>query len=420
MPESIDDRLAAAGLPRLPRGVWLEIDESALAQNVGVARELVGPHIEINAVVKADGYGHGLVGAARAFQAGGVDRLSVAGLDEALVLRGAGIALPIMVLFAIPVDEVARAAQADVEIVAADVRTIAALLDRWKERSAADAARNGLVMHVEVETGLARAGLEPDDVPAIARAISDTAGVRLGSLWSHLASAEDGDATARAVEAFGRAASALRAAGLTVPPRHLAATGGLLTGRAAHYEGVRLGLCLYGVTPLDLPMPDRERAFADRLQPAMTLKCRPLRIQHFAAGTPVGYSGKWQTARESVIATLPLGYADALPRSTWPGAEALVRGHRVPLVGNVAMDAVMADVTDVPGLSMDDEFVLMGAQGDQKIDVYELARARNTIPWEALTGMSFRIPRVYHAGSVLMGLRTLNGEARVQATLLST
>jgi alanine racemase len=232
-------------------------------------------------------------------------------------------------------------------------------------------------------------------------------------MWSHLASPEDADATAAAVTAFERATSLLSDAGIPVPSRHLAATGGLFTERAPILDGVRLGLALYGVTPLDLPMPPRARAFADRLRPAMALKARPLRIERFSAGTPVGYSGAWRTPRESVIATLPVGYGDALPRSTWPGAEALVRSQRVPLVGNVAMDAVMADVTDVAGIQMEDEFVLLGEQGRQKIDVYELARARNTIPWEVLTCMSHRIPRVYHARSVLMGLRTLSGESRV-------
>lgn len=414
MADSIDARLAAAGLPQLPRGVWLEVDEDALANNVTVVREMAGPGIQINAVVKADGYGHGLVGAARAFEAAGVDRLCVAALDEALALRGAGIAIPVMVLFSIPVGEVSRAAESSVEIVASDVRTTVATLDRWAaERGAGSSEARELVVHLEVETGLARAGLLVDDIPAIVRRISETAGVRLGSVWSHLASSEDANETGRAVTTFERAASALRDAGLPVASRHLAATGGLFTGRSPLYGGVRLGLALYGVMPLDLPMPSRSLAFAERLKPAMALKSRPLRIERFPAGTPVGYSGAWRTQRESVIATLPLGYGDALPRSTWPGAEALVRGQRVPIVGNVAMDAVMADVTDVSEILLDDEFVLLGEQAGLKIDVHELARARNTIPWEVLTCMSHRIPRVYHAGSVLMGLRTLNGDTRV-------
>ena len=407
--ESIDDRLAAAGLPRLPRGVWLEIDEAALANNVAVFRELIGPGVELNAVVKADAYGHGLVPVARAFESSGVDRLCVASLDEALALRRAGIESDILVLFAIPPDGLLDAAHNSIQISITDAGTLLTELER------PTGSYDLVAVEVEVETGLSRGGVMVDELPAVLKR-ARTSARALGPIgvWTHVASPEDAAATASQVREFDRAITLANEAGEFVGlRRHMAATGGLLSGRVPTYEGVRIGLGLYGVLPLDLPMPDRERALSERLRPAMTLKARALRIQSFPAGTPVGYSGKWRTQRESIIATLPLGYGDALPRSTWPGAEALVRGHRVPLVGNVAMDAVMADVTDVPDVSMDDEFVLMGEQGGQKIDVYELARARNTIPWEALTDMSFRIPRVYHAGSVLMGLRTLNGETRV-------
>jgi len=151
----------------------------------------------------------------------------------------------------------------------------------------------------------------------------------------------------------------------------------------------------------------------------MSLKCLPLRIERFPSGTRVSYGGRWTAARESVIATLPVGYADAIPRPA-PWGEALVRGQRVPLVGTVAMDAVMADVTDVPGVSQDDEFVLLGSQAGQEISTGDLARARTTIPWEVATGMSYRIPRVYHADSVLMGLRTLISETTAAADGAST
>jgi alanine racemase len=142
-----------------------------------------------------------------------------------------------------------------------------------------------------------------------------------------------------------------------------------------------------------------------------------LRVETVAAGTRVGYGGTWIAPRESVIATLPVGYGDGWARAYSPGAQALVRGARVPLVGTVAMDAVMVDVTDIPGVGVNDEFVLIGRQGREFIGVAELARLRNTIPWEVVTSMSFRLPRVYHAASVLMGLRTLAGEmmARTEA-----
>ncbi|MEX2547089.1 MAG: alanine racemase [Chloroflexota bacterium] len=409
--ESIEARLLAAGLPALPRGVWLEIDLDALANNVSILREMVGPSVEVNAVVKADAYGHGLKSAGLAFESAGADRLSVASLDEALALREAGVEIPVLVLFAIPPGEVVLAAHERVEVVAADLPGTSAMLDRW----AAEGGDTELVVHVEVETGLTRAGVMPEDVPALIERLNGGPRVRVAGLWTHLASPDDESATAAQIAAFDRTAALVRNAGLPLPARHVAATGGLFTGRAPVYEGVRIGLGLYGLLPAELPMPERERAFAERLRPLMMLKCRALRIERFPPGVAVSYGGRWRTERESVIATLPVGYADAIPRPA-PWGEALVGGLRVPLVGTVAMDAVMADVTDIPELSMDDEFVLLGAQEGQEISTGELARARNTIPWEVATSMSYRIPRVYHAGSVLMGLRTLNAETRVATT----
>jgi alanine racemase len=166
---------------------------------------------------------------------------------------------------------------------------------------------------------------------------------------------------------------------------------------------------MYGMLPLDLPIPEELRPYAERLRPAMQLKCHALRIETFPAGVSVGYGGKWTAQRESVIATLPVGYGDAIPRSA-PWGEVLVQGRRVPMVGNVAMDAVMVDITDVPTATHDDEFVLLGEQGSEIITAGDLARARNTIPWEVATSMSYRLPRVYHAASVLKGLRTLTAE----------
>jgi alanine racemase len=406
--ESINDRLAAAGLPALPRQVWLEIDESALAGNLAALRTLVGADVAINAVVKADAYGHGLAPVARVFESAGADRLCVASLDEALVLRGAGVQQPILVLFSIPPNEVVRAARENIEIVAAERSSTLAALRHWSQARTSDT----LNVHLEVETGLSRGGVKPGAVVDLARQIIDTPGTRLAGIWSHLATPDDQRVTQAQDDSYRRALSALREAGIAIPARHLSATGGVFTEWADKYEGIRPGLSLYGIVPSDLPLGAREGEIAPLLRPAMALKCRPLRIESLDAGTPVGYGGRWVTPRDSAIATLPVGYGDGWSRSSFPGTYALVRGQRVPLVGTVAMDALMADVTDVPGLDLDDEFVLIGSQGAESITAEEVARARNTIAWEVVTSMAYRLPRVYHAGPVLLGLRTLAGEVR--------
>ena len=406
---TIDERLAAAGLPALPRGAWLEIDEGALASNLRAVRALVGANVEVSAVVKADAYGHGLIPAARVFEVAGADRLCVASLDEAVTLRDAGLQLPILILFAIPPAEAALAARSNFEIVASEASSTIATLEVWARQRTGGGQ---LAIHLEVETGLSRAGLIPDRVADMAARIGATPGARLAGLWSHLATPESTEATAAQVGAFRRASDALANSGLTVPPRHIAATGGIFTGRAPVFDAVRPGLCLYGLLPADLPIGDTQREAAGRLRPAMAVKCRPLRIERLAAGTAVGYGGRWVAARESLIATLPIGYGDGFVRAYTPGATALVRGPRVALVGTVAMDAVMADVSDVPDAGLDDEFVLLGDQSGARIVTDELARARTTIPWEVVTNMAHRLPRVYYRDSVLLGLRTMSGETR--------
>ena len=408
---TIDERLEAAGLAPLPRRAWLEVDLGAITNNVAVFRELVGPDVELNAVVKADAYGHGMLPVARTVEQAGVDRLCVATLDEALALRTSGIRIPVLVLFEIPASGLRAAVANSIEV---SVTGAGDLIDTIKREKPADA----VTYDVEIETGLTRAGVKPDDLaPLIESAQAEEHGSQPAAIWTHMAAPEDESVTAAQVSELERAIRLAYASDESTPPLHAAATGGLLTARVPTYDGVRIGLGLYGLLPLDLPIAQELRAIADRLQPAMELKAMPLRVETFPAGTRVGYGGTWIAPRESVIATLPVGYGDGWARAYSPGAQALVRGTRVPLVGTVAMDAVMVDVTEIPAVGVDDEFVLIGRQGPDFIGVAELARHRNTIPWEVVTSMSLRLPRVYHAASVLMGLRTLAGEmtARTEA-----
>jgi alanine racemase len=406
--ESIDDRLVAAGFQPLPRPIWLEIDLDALANNVSVFRELIGPGVELSVAVKADAYGHGLIPVGRALEKAGVDRLCVASIDEASELRRAGVSVPILALFPVPAAHLAAAADVRIEVSASDEGSANDLV-AWR-------GPQPLNVHVEVETGLTRGGILVDRVTPVVAALRANPNVRVAGIWTHMAMPEDEAVTAAQVEAFDTAVDNVRNAGLAVPPRHAAASGGVLTGRVPSYEGVRIGMGVYSPLPTDLAMPPALNLANDRLKPVMSLKCRALRIERFPVGVRVSYGGRWTTQRESVIATLPVGYGDGIPRPA-PWGQALVKGRRVALVGTVAMDAVMADVTDVAdGLSTRDEFVLLGSQGRDEISAVELARSRNTIPWEVVTGMFYRIPRVYHAASVLMDVRTLNSETRVSPT----
>ena len=412
----IEERLRLAGLPPLPRTAWLEIDMERLAGNVRAIVAGLPAGTLVEAVVKANAYGHGAVPVAHAALEAGARGLCVATLDEALALRAAGIPAPILVLFPVPPDGVAEAARAGIALAAGDsviwARGLAAYA---RVRRRARGRLGELAVHVGIETGLGRDGLAPDEAVAAVRALAAVPGTHFDGAWSHLQSPEDAGRTARQVARFEAALDALAAAGLPAPHRHLLASGGLLAveryvgGERPLFDGLRVGLALYGIAPEGLPVGRAAAGIHAALRPVLSLHARPVRVTDLPTGEGVGYGPSFVTARFSRIATLPVGYADGWARGLGNRAFALVRGGRVPLVGTVAMDAVMADVTDVPGLPVtpDDEFVLLGEQGDARITAAELARERATISWEVVAAMSARLPRVYTAPAEAVGICTL-------------
>ena len=354
-------------------------------------------------MIKADAYGHGVLPVARALVAAGADGFCVATFDEAVELRSAAYDGPLLVLYPIPPGLAAEARREAIAVTAGDDELLSALLDA--AASVPDAPP--LELQLEVETGLGRGGFRVAEVAGAAELIAGSRHARLAGVWTHLQAAEDGPRTGTQVERFEAAANELRTAGIPVPARHQAASGGLLVDGVASLDSVRPGLATYGIAPEELGLDGAPLG----LRPALSLHARPVRVAELPAGWGISYGPTFTTARPSRIATLPLGYGDGWPRSLSNRAEALVRGRRVPLVGNVAMDAVMADVTDVTGppVTIADEFVLIGAQGAERITAVEVAAARATNSWEVVTSLSARLPRVYHAASVPRELRTLGG-----------
>lgn len=383
---------------------WLELDIDALAGNLAALRALSGG-VPVHPVVKADAYGHGAVPIARALVAAGAEGLSVATMDEALELREAGTTGPIRVLYAVPPELVPDAIEGGIAIAVGDGSTIDGLV----AAAARHADLGPLLVEIEVETGLGRGGTAPEGLGALVERIDSAPALRLTGVWTHLQASEDAAITGRQLARFEEAASVMSPDGRGLPARHVAASGGLLTGVGA-FDGVRPGLSTYGILPDELSdLPDDSRA---PFRPVMSLHARPIRVAELPAGHGISYGPSFTTSRPSRIATLPLGYGDGFARAHANRAQALVRGGRVPLVGNVTMDAVMADVTDVPGppITLEDEFVLLGVQGDERIRAEDLAQQRTTNTWEVVTLMSARLPRVYHAATgAVVGLRTLTG-----------
>ncbi|MEA2609051.1 MAG: alanine racemase [Chloroflexota bacterium] len=402
----IEDRLAAAGLPPLPRTAWLEIDLDALTANLRLLGGLAGPGVPLRPVVKADAYGHGAIPVARALEAAGADGFCVAAIDEALDLRANGIQAPILVLYPVPATWATEAARQRIGVTAGDPFLLGETLAATSTEGGSD---RPLELELEVETGLGRGGFSGPDAVEAARRIAGAPGVRLAGLWTHLQAVEDPGQTAVQIARFEAAVEAIGRTGIELPPRHVAASAALIVDGVAAYDGVRPGLALYGLPPDELDAGSIPSAVSEGLRPVMALLARPVRVADLPAGWGISYGPTFRTARPSRIATLPVGYGDGWSRRLSNRASAIVRGQRVPLVGNVAMDAVMADVTDVPGpaVTVDDEFTLLGGSGEVRISAAELAQQRTTNSWEVVSSMARRVPRVYHAAAGPVDLRTL-------------
>jgi len=359
-------------------------------------------------VVKGDAYGHGAVPVARALDEAGADGFCVATIDEAIALREAGIQRPILVAYPIPTALAAEARRRAIAITVGDRE----LLDELLVEAGADTASPPLVVQIEIETGLGRGGFRADDALEAARRIHDAGALRLAGAWTHLQAPENESRSRGQVDEFERVTKELEARVGPLGSRHVSASGSLVLGEAASLDGVRPGLATYGLLPDEL-LGAALSSEAAALRPVLSLHARPVHVAELPASWGISYGPTFTTSRPSRIATLPIGYGDGWSRALSNRAQALVRGRRVPLVGNVAMDAVMADVTDVPGepVTVHDEFVLIGEQGAERIRTSDVASARGTNSWEVVTSLAARLPRVYHAASVPRETRTLIANA---------
>jgi alanine racemase len=362
-----------------------EVSLGALRTNLREAVRLVGPKVKVMAVVKADAYGHGAVAASRAFLDAGAAVLGTSSVAEAVELRQVGITAPIVVLGgAFPGDE---------EDVAAHDLSVAV----WSEHSvrtlaaAAGRARHAVQVHIKVDTGMTRLGLDVGDVRDFGEAMRDIPNVTVAGVFSHFATADAVDAApAQAqIACFNDAIAALGAIAVRPEHVHLANSAAVLSQPAAHFTLVRPGIMLYGYAPAP------HLASRAKLAPALRLRTAVAQVRRVPAGRPIGYGGTYVTSRPTVVATLPIGYADGLHRLASNRGWMIVRGARAPIAGRVCMDHVMLDVTDIPGVEVGDEVVVVGGQGGAHIGADELAGWCDTISYEVLTSVGKRVPRVY-------------------------
>ncbi len=349
------------------------------------------------AVLKADGYGHGARAVATTLEHAGVDGLCVALLEEGIELREAGVSCPVLVMggyFGRRRDGVEALLEHHLTPVVYDPGQIELLA-----AAARFMQRREVAVHLKVDTGMGRLGVRPAELEGTLNALSLAKELRVTGLMTHLACADAHslEATRAQLAEFDRAAAIVRRAGFAPSIRHAANSAAMLRAPEAQLDLVRPGLALFGVHPCPgEPSSARRRP---NLRPAMRVLSEVVALRDIAPGESIGYGHTWTAHRASRIATIPMGYADGLNRALSNRGELLVCGRRAPIVGTVSMDLVMIDVTDVPGVAVRDEVVVLGEQkgrlGADVITAHEIAEKIGTISWECLTSISRRVPRFY-------------------------
>jgi alanine racemase len=364
---------------RQARPTVAEIDGHALADNFAELARVAGGGSAVIPVIKADAYGHGLTLVGRVLHDAGAERFAVATVAEGEALRASRISDGLIVLGGVYPAEHERVVAARLTPVVWDIETPRALAAH------ARAAGRVVPVHVKIDTGMRRLGVPPAEAPALVRAIADLDGLTVEGLLTHFADAEsvDGAATMRQLAEFERLVAALEKARLRPPLVHAANSAATLTLPRARFDAVRPGLALYGIAP------SAQAAATARLRPAMRFVTGIIATRPVAPGVAVGYAGTFVARRPSVIATLPVGYADGYPRALSNRGEVVIRGVRAPVAGRVCMDQTMIDVTDVPGAAAGDEVILWGGP----LPVEEVAVWAETIPYELLTRVGARVPR---------------------------
>ena len=366
------------------RAARAEVDLAAVAHNVRVLRELVAP-AEVCAVVKADGYGHGAIAVAEAALGAGATSLAVALVEEGAVLRKAGITAPILLLSEPRLDDIEIALHYDLEVTLYTAAGIEAAAD------AAVADDRVAPVHLKVNTGMNRVGASPADVPALAKAVAAQPGLELEALWTHCAVADEPGHpfTDEQLDRFDAVVAELEGSGLRPRRLHTANSAAAIEHPRSRHDLVRCGIAVYGIAPAPV--------LAGRidLRPAMSLRAEVSLVKRVRAGESVSYGLRHEFDRDTTVATVPIGYADGVPRRlSSVGAVVLVGGRRRPIVGVVTMDQLMIDVDDDevrPG----DEVVLLGEQAGDRITADDWAMPLGTIAYEIVCGIGPRVPRFY-------------------------
>ena len=385
---------------------WVDVDLAAIAANTKRLRARA-PGAELCAVVKADGYGHGVIEVATAALGAGATRLGIAQVGEGVALREADIDVPIWVLSEPALDEFDAVVGHGLEPAIYSSAAIKAASQAAASAGASGGGTSeggGVAVHLKIDTGMHRVGADPDDAVALAALIVDAPALRLGSVWTHLANADtdapdpspDSDlpvtgvssVTDRQLDRYEATLARLADAGIAVPLRHAANSAGTIAHPRAHHDVVRCGIALYGLAPAP------KLADAIELCPALSWRTTVGFVKRVVGGEAFSYGQRQAVDRDTTVATIPVGYADGFRRGLWETGSVLIGGKARPILGVVTMDQTIVDCGNDP-VRPGDEVVLIGRQGDAGISADDLARSLGTINYEISTGIGSRVERRY-------------------------
>ncbi|HHT9107559.1 MAG TPA: alanine racemase [Candidatus Wunengus sp. YC63] len=367
------------------RPTWVEIDLNALRHNLLALRKWVGPQIKILGIVKADAYGHGDYEVSRVLLNNGGEMLGIAILEEGIQLRDKGIKAPLLLLGGIFEEQIDTVIQYGLTPTIYDLKLAEVLSKR------AYYFNTIMKVHVYVDTGMGSIGVKHDKAVEFVKFARNLKNLLIEGIYTHCSSSDEKDSafTNLQMKRFRDVLDALDASKACIPLRHMANSGAILGYPEAYFNMVRPGLSLYGLYPSE----DVSRDIG--IRPVMSFKTRVIHIKDMESGDVVGYGRTYRITKPARVATLPLGYDDGYNRLLSNQGEVIIRSKKASIIGRVCMDQCFVDVTNIKDISVGDEVVLYGSQGQETIPIESIAKQLNTIPYEVTCSISKRVPRIY-------------------------
>jgi alanine racemase len=374
---------------------WIEISDFAYSQNLKFFKEQISKNTELSLVIKSNAYGHGIKNITELAQKYGVNSFCVHSLEEGIVLRNIGVQGNILIMGPVLTSKLPEAIQENFRIVIYNTETLRELI------KITDGMKKKTKIHLKLETGTYRQGILEKDLRTFLEILKNVNAVELEGAYTHFANIEDTTNHEYAylqLNIFKRMVKQIKEAGFPETKVHAACSAAILLFPETHFDMVRLGISQYGLWPSRETLVSYKAKHAqyreDILKPILQWKTRIGQIKQVDSRQTIGYGLTFQTTRKSKIAVLPIGYADGYDRELSNQGYVLIHGHRAPIRGRVCMNLIMVDVTDIPNVRLEDEVVLLGIQGGEKITVEDLARICGTINYEFITRISWEIPRI--------------------------